>query len=73
MKEETADKIHSAAKALREAIDEGTGTKKSIVLWGLIDEDNIATGITNGDDLLIEEVGKIMISLGGRLYNKIDW
>ena len=72
MKKEVANKIHKAADEFRKAIQEGTGCKRTLVMWSAYDEVTMPSGVILGEELSTKDLALMLFKLTGRAYYLIE-
>lgn len=71
-KDKDIEQIQKAADAFMRIIKQVTG-RESLVAWGNLDEDGLATGVTFSDNLSAQDLESICFRLIGRTYGMIDY
>lgn len=72
MQDKDLEQIQEAANAFMRVIKQVTG-RESLVAWGNLDKDGLATGITFSEGLSAQDVESICFRLIGRTYGMIDY
>ena len=73
MTDETAEKIHSAAQALKKAIEDTVGHTNVFIGWTCTTDKIVSSGITLGDDMDSDDIARSLFFLTGRAYNNINY